>query len=436
MGYVFRQSVTKPLPANAIVKGEKVTWIDANGKKQSAELTDSGRIRIQSQVFYARYNLNGKQVTRSTECEKQANAEAILRQWEAEAEKVHAGILKPEDIKAKQEAKRGLTDHLNDYRVYLEGKKRSVRHVADTLKQIQKAAEACGWKSLSDISRRDLEKHVDQMTARGLGANSVNHRLTALISFCRWAEKNGRLVTMPLAGIEKATITEDRRHIRRALTEADFLRLVEATKARPVHDALHNHRGEGEARISQTTRSNLIREGEVRAFCYTMLFYTGLRLSELKRLKVKSVDLKASRPCLCLEAQATKAKRGDMIPLVSKIIPLLAGWLEGKGPDEFVVDVPDNLLKIFDRDLQFAGIAKADDQGRVLDLHALRMSLGTNLLRNGVPLLNVQKIMRHSTPTLTANLYTDVSLLDLHGAMDSAFSADSQPEGQKRGKLA
>jgi integrase len=99
----------------------------------------------------------------------------------------------------------------------------------------------------------------------------------------------------------------------------------------------------------------------------------------------------------------------------------LACWIEGKKLDEFVVDVPDNLLKIFNKDLEYAGIPKADDQGRVLDLHALRMSLGTNLLMNGVPLLNVQKIMRHSTPTLTANLYTDISLLDLHGAMDSTF---------------
>ncbi len=159
-----------------------------------------------------------------------------------------------------------------------------------------------------------------------------------------------------------------------------------------------------------------------------MLFYIGLRLSEPKRLKVKSVDLKGVRPCLYLEARSTKAKRGDAIPQVSKIVPLLSNWIEGKTLEDFVVDVPDNLLKIFDRDLQFAGISKLDDQGRALELHALRMSLGTNLLMKGVPLLNVQKIMRHSPPTLTANLYTDVSLLDLHGAMDSAFSPSDQPE--------
>lgn len=428
MGFLFQQKVTKPMPTNAVVKGNKVFWVDANGKKQEAELTSSRRIRIQCEVWSARYKLNGKTVTRSTGCEKRANAEALLREWETEAEKVLAGILKPEEIRVKEEAKKALDRHLVDFKAYMEAKRRSERHISDTLKHVARTATECGWNALSDINRRDLEQHLEQKSTGGWSANSVNHRLTALVSFCRWAHKNGRLVSMPLTGIEKLTLTEDRRHIRRALTEADFLRLIEATKARPLHDALNHHRGQGEAKISESTRLKLIQEGEARAFCYMMLFYTGLRLSELKRLRVKSVDLKSSHPCLCLEARSTKAKRGDMIPLARTLTATLARKIEGKSLNDYVVDVPDNLLRIYDKDLKLAGIPKTDDQGRVLDLHALRMSLGTNLLRNNVPLLNVQKIMRHSTPTLTANLYTDVSLLDLHGAMDATFSGNSEPK--------
>lgn len=433
MGYLFRSTVTKPMPAGAVIKGKKAHWTDANGKKHVADLTDGGRIRFQCETWSARYTVDGRTVTRSTGCEKRANAEAVLRQWEADAEKVLAGILKPEDIRAKDEARRTLEDHLADFQAYMRAKRRSDRHITDTVNHVRRIAADRGWKSLADIDRRGLERYIEAKAADGLGANSINHAITALVSFCRWAQKNGRLVTMPLAGIEKMTLAEDRRHVRRALTEADFLRLVEAAKARPLHDALNHHRGEGEAKVSQPTRAKLIEAGETRAFVYQMLFYTGLRLGELKRLRVKSIDLKGERPCLCLEARSTKAKRGDIIPLASKIVPLLARWVEGKAMEDYVVEVPENLLKIFNRDLEFAGIPKADDQGRVIDIHALRMSLGTNLLRNGVPLLNVQKIMRHSTPTLTANLYTDVSLLDLHGAMDSTFSATGQPEAKAAG---
>lgn len=433
MGYLFRSTVTKPMPAGAVIKGRKVHWTDANGKKHVADLTDGGRIRFQCETWSGRYTVDGRTVTRSTGCEKRANAEAVLRQWETDAEKVLAGILKPEDIRAKDEARRTLEDHLADFEAYMRAKRRSERHVTETTHLVRMVAADRGWKSLADIDRRDLERYIEAKVANGLGANTINHRITALVSFCRWAQKNGRLVTMPLAGIEKMTLAEDRRHVRRALTEADLLRLVEAAKARPLHDALNHHRGEGEAKVSQPTRAKLIEAGETRAFIYQMLFYTGLRFSELKRLRVKSIDLNGERPCLCLEALSTKAKRGDIIPLPSKIVPMLARWIEGKAMDEFVVEVPENLIKIFNRDLEFAGIPKADDQGRVLDIHALRMSLGTNLLRNGVSLLNVQKIMRHSTPTLTANLYTDVSLLDLHGAMDAAFSPIGKPEPKAAG---
>ena len=37
----------------------------------------------------------------------------------------------------------------------------------------------------------------------------------------------------------------------------------------------------------------------------------------------------------------------------------------------------------------------------------------------GVPLTVAQRLMRHSDPKLTSNLYTDVRILDLHGAVES-----------------
>jgi hypothetical protein len=37
----------------------------------------------------------------------------------------------------------------------------------------------------------------------------------------------------------------------------------------------------------------------------------------------------------------------------------------------------------------------------------------------GVPLTVAQRLMRHSDPKLTSNLYTDVRVLDLHGAVEA-----------------
>src|SRR5437016_1930157 len=84
--------------------------------------------------------------------------------------------------------------------------------------------------------------------------------------------------------------------------------------------------------------------------------------------------------------------------------PTLPARLTGDTP---VFAVPAGLVRIFDRDLRMAGIAKRDDRGRTLDVHALRTTFGTLLSRGGVPLRTAQAAMRHSDPSLTANVYTD-----------------------------
>jgi integrase len=78
-----------------------------------------------------------------------------------------------------------------------------------------------------------------------------------------------------------------------------------------------------------------------------------------------------------------------------------------------------DLVHVLDLDLAAAGIPKTDERGRIVDVHSLRMTFGTWLARAGVPLTTAQKLMRHSDPKLTSNLYTDSALLDLQGAVDA-----------------
>ncbi|MFN7020829.1 MAG: tyrosine-type recombinase/integrase [Phycisphaerales bacterium] len=47
----------------------------------------------------------------------------------------------------------------------------------------------------------------------------------------------------------------------------------------------------------------------------------------------------------------------------------------------------------------------------------MRHTFGTHLSKAGVPLRTAQAAMRHSDPSLTANVYTDPKLLDVAGAV-------------------
>lgn len=88
-------------------------------------------------------------------------------------------------------------------------------------------------------------------------------------------------------------------------------------------------------------------------------------------------------------------------------------------PTENRVYVPAGLVRILNRDLEAAGIRKRDDRGRTLDVHALRATFGSLLSQAGVPLRTAQAALRHSDPSLTANVYTDPGLLDVSGVVES-----------------
>jgi len=51
--------------------------------------------------------------------------------------------------------------------------------------------------------------------------------------------------------------------------------------------------------------------------------------------------------------------------------------------------------------------------------HDLRATTATLLARAGVPLVVAQRILRHSDPRLTANVYSHVDLGDLRGRAES-----------------
>lgn len=103
--------------------------------------------------------------------------------------------------------------------------------------------------------------------------------------------------------------------------------------------------------------------------------------------------------------------------------------------DESLFNVPSSILRVLDRDLKAAGISKRD-RGRTLDVHALRHTFGTHLSKAGVPLRTAQAAMRHSSPTLTANIYTDSRLLDVQGAVEALPAFGPASPDRKREQTA
>jgi integrase len=111
---------------------------------------------------------------------------------------------------------------------------------------------------------------------------------------------NGRLLTNPLATVPKADEAADVRRQRRALTEAELVRLLAVARQRPLLDNATVRRGKDKGKqicqLRPETVARLERLGRERALIYKMLVLTGLRKNELATLTVGQLDLDANPP--------------------------------------------------------------------------------------------------------------------------------------------
>jgi len=318
---------------------------------------------------------------------------------------------------------------------------------------------------LRDLTTERVERWLRDQADAGMSAGTRNGYRQSLIAFSNWCARSGRLAANPLQHVPTADARSDCRRKRRALTDDELMRLLDAARRRPLAEALTiqkgKRRGEQGAKVCGTVQARLDRVGRERALIYKVLVLTGLRKGELASISVGQVDLDGPVPYLLLHPKDEKNRRGAEIPLRKDLAAELRAWLaetlalaraEASERDEPVparlpastkmLAVPSGLIRIFNRDLVFAGIAtmekrggkeivsKTDDRGRTVDIHALRHTFGTHLCRAGVPLRTAQAAMRHSDPSLTANVYTDPRLLDVAGAVEMLTSLRASAAGR------
>jgi integrase len=155
--------------------------------------------------------------------------------------------------------------------------------------------------------------------------------------------------------------------------------------------------------------------------------------------------------------ETTKGRRADPIPIATPLRSYLASAMLAS-PSEYVFAAADgsmrspttNLRGVLQRAMMKAGLVlgyrllcrqgcghleQASDRAerrcpkctaklwpkaipRPMRFHDLRGTTATLLARAGGPLVVVQRILRHSDPRLTANIYTRVDLKDMHEGLE------------------
>jgi integrase len=476
MGSVFKKTATKPLPVGAQVfvrKGRQFArWIDAAGRKRETPMNEGGRIVVTARTYTAKYRDGNRQVQEiATGCRDERAARSVLNALEKRAELVRAGVLTTAEGSMADHAAVPLAEHIAAFLTHQRSKGVVAVRVKNSESRLNRLATDCGFKRLAELDATRLEKWLSLNAVEGMSAGNRNEYRQELVGFGNWCVRTSRLASNPFTAVPKADAKSAARRQRRAMTEAELVKLLDVARRRPLLDAMMVRRGKRKGEAVAKLRPEVVERlellGRERALIYKMLVLTGLRKGELASLTVGQLHLDGPHPFADLAAADEKNRQGSAIPLRVDLADDLRQWLADRatalqqaasnaptvpfestvarssergtsdsdaiagrlcqpmtGVPQLPVDaplltVPAGLVRILDRDLKLAGIDKRDERGRTLDVHALRYSFATLLSKGGVAPRTAQAALRHSSINLTMGTYTDPKLLDIHGALDA-----------------
>lgn len=406
------------------------------GRRKGRRVHGTGSLykRTPEGVWHAAYHdAAGRRVQRSTGSPERAVAERILRGWISGVALRQSGTVSAIEEALDAAARRPAIDHARDYLTACEAARQAPRAIAQKKRAIEALLAEERVLLLADLDADAVRRYLARIVGSGRSARTHNFKRAAIASFAAWLKSEGRIVESPLAGkrVPKLDEERDQRRRRRALTQAEQVRLLQVAQERG------------------------------RWLWYGMALRAGFRRGDLVRLRWRDLDLDEG----LVELRHGKAKRVDTLPLVEELVEALRAERRRVTPSAgdrvFPTAVTDRTRL---RDFERAGLARRvpvldeagepvwvgkgkrrrqstllsaiDVDGFALDLHSLRGTLCTDLLRAGVPVPHAQRLLRHSDARTTLKHYSRLTIADLGAAVASLPKLSAGDTKQQHGRRA
>ena len=368
------------------------------------------------------YDHNGKRRERSTRTTDRRAAERILAKNIADTALRRDGVIDARKDRFAVENRKPLIEHIDAYLDHCRHVGHADKQIKEKIRNFDRLQKDVGVNRLSDLTATILENHLRNLKDKGLSARSINFCRQIAVAFANWCQKTGRVESNPLTVVPKLDENKDRRRIRRPLTDEELARLLDTT------------------------------EPKGRKAWYMAAAWAGLRKGDLQRLTWADIDFETN----IITIRDGKANRVDIVPMhgqlaeelkhrrdQAKALPKAKVFPEtvsnqtrlrdflaaGLAREEIVTDADGKPIIIGKRKKRpKTRIVTEDAEGRVVDLHAMRTTLGTNLARAGIAPQVAQKIMRHADYKTTLKYYTVLGISDTTKAINQL----SGIEGPKR----
>jgi len=271
-------------------------------------------------------------------------------------------------------------DYLSDFLVYLE---LDLNYSDNTIKtyenNIEKLINYIGNKDILKLNIDTIEKFIISLE---LEASSVANIISALKAFYNYYIKLGKITTNPMDLIDMPKLV---RRLPDYLSESEINNLLDIK----VIDAF-------------SARNKAILE---------LLYSSGLRISELVNLELKSIDFDD-----CIIRVFGKGSKERIIPMNDYAINALKMYIDNyrnlmikNEVNNYVflnnhgkIMTRQGVFKMLKKECMIKGINKN------ISPHTLRHTFATHLLQNGADLRIIQEILGHSDIS-TTQIYTHVT---------------------------
>jgi integrase/recombinase XerD len=237
---------------------------------------------------------------------------------------------------------------------------------------------------LSNITYKHIEEYLYYLKIERDYADASRQRhLHSLSSFMKYAIREGKININPCDKVAKFSVTKK---VRDSLTEDEVQRLINISS------------GNGYIIIC-------------------ILYYAGLRISELCSLKMSNVDFNANT----IKVVNGKGKKDRVIPISKKLREIMLQYLSNEKAEietnYFIATKKSGrVTQSYARYLIKKEVKKLGWNKNVT-CHNLRHSFATNLLRNGVSLIQIQKLLGHAS-LRTTEIYLHILNEELQEAVD------------------
>jgi len=325
------------------------------------------------------FDEHSKRVVRSTGTSDLDAANQIVAKWERDVALRRQGVIDPAQERIAEHNQRHIQEHVAEYLAHCQHIGQSRVHVSSKRTQLKKLVEGINAVRLSDLDAHKVELYLSGLVKAGKSHRTHNQHRNTAVAFLEWCLEHTRIASNTLKIVPSLNEARDRRRVRRAMTPDELGRLVAVSEERRPY--------------------------------YLLAYYTGLRVKAVKAAIWADLDFTSAS--IRVRVGNAKGKHDDTF---YNLHPKLMDELRRIRPanatptDPVFKRVP-NILT-FHRDCKRAGVARYDAEGRQLDRHALRTTLGTHLALAGVLPQQAMRVLGHTDVRITMKHYTDLRLAD------------------------